>query len=69
MKEVTSPDEKRWRREDDARILADAAAIKADKERYAEALKGAREIIPRMEKDAKAQTARAKALARIAKKK
>lgn len=40
-----SEDEKRWRRRDDARTLAQAEEIKADKERLAEAHKGAKEIL------------------------
>lgn len=40
-----SEDEKRWRRRDDARILAQAEEIKADKERLGEARRGAKEIL------------------------
>ena len=39
-----SEDEKRWRRRDDARTLAQAESIKSDKERYREAILGAKEI-------------------------
>ena len=39
-----SEDEKKWRRRDDARILAQAESIKSDKERYREAILGAKEI-------------------------
>lgn len=38
------PDELRWRRREDARTLAEAERIKADKERYQGAILGAREI-------------------------
>lgn len=37
--------ERKWKRQDDARILARAEAIKADKNRLAEAKLGAREIL------------------------
>lgn len=39
------PEEAKWRRRDDARTLAQAEEIKADKERLAEAHKGAKEIL------------------------
>lgn len=39
------PEESKWRRQDDARTLAQAEEIKADKERLAEAHKGAKEIL------------------------
>lgn len=39
-----SEDEKKWRQRDDARVLAEAEQIKADKERYSGAILGAKEI-------------------------
>ena len=39
-----SDNEKRWQRRDDARTLANAEQIKADKERYNGAIQGAKEI-------------------------
>jgi len=39
-----SEDEKKWRQRDDARVLAQAEQIKADKERYQGAIIGAKEI-------------------------
>ena len=38
-------EDKKWRRRDDARILSQAEAIKADKQRMREAQIGAREIL------------------------
>ena len=38
-------DEKKWRRRSDARTLAEAEEIKADKERLREAHQGAKEIL------------------------
>lgn len=40
-----SEEEAKWRRRDDARILAQAEEIKADKNRLREAHKGAQEIL------------------------
>lgn len=54
-----SPEELRWRRQDDARTLARAEEIKADKARYQEAINGAKEI-------AKEEISRVKGIARIA---
>ena len=42
---IKSEEEARWRRRDDARILAQAEEIKADKDRLREAHKGAQEIL------------------------
>lgn len=44
MKAVVSDEEARWRRRSDARTLAEAEQIKADKERYQGAIIGAKEI-------------------------
>lgn len=55
-----SAEEAEWRRQDDARTLARAEEIKADKERLAEAHIGAQEIL---EKEA----ARLKGLSKVAK--
>lgn len=38
------PEEAKWRRRSDARTLAEAEQIKADKERYQGAIQGAKEI-------------------------
>lgn len=46
-----SPEEKKWRRQSDARTLAEAEVIKADKERLAEAKEGARELLSERQKD------------------
>lgn len=40
-----SEEDRRWMRRDDARTLANAEEIKADKERYKQAKIGAREIL------------------------
>ena len=42
---VRNAEEAKWRRREDARILAQAEEIKADKERLREAHKGAQEIL------------------------
>lgn len=42
---VADEREKKWQRQEDARILARAEAIKADKNRLAQAKLGAREIL------------------------
>jgi hypothetical protein len=67
--EVAETSEEDWRARNDAQTLADADAIKGDKERLARAQTAAVQIQPEAEKEAKAQTARAKALKRIAGKK
>lgn len=54
-----SEDEKRWQRRDDARTLARAEQIKADKERYSGAILGAKEI-------AQEEVERVKGIAKIA---
>lgn len=41
---AVDPEEEKWRRRSDARTLAEAEQIKADKERYKGAALGAREI-------------------------
>jgi len=46
-----SPEEKKWRRQSDARTLAEAEVIKADKQRLAEAKEGARELLHERQKD------------------
>lgn len=40
-----SEEDRRWQRQADARTLANAEQIKADKKRYSEAQKGAKEIL------------------------
>ena len=45
MSYAMSEDEKKWQRRDDARTLARAEEIKADKERYKGAMIGAKEIL------------------------
>ena len=44
MISAVNEDEARWKRQDDARTLARAEEIKADKKRYTEAIRGANEI-------------------------
>ena len=44
-------EEKRWRGRDDAYVLAQSEAIKADKERYANAQKEARNMVNEREKE------------------
>lgn len=56
---VMSDEEQRWRQRDDARTLAQAEAIKADKERYAGAIVGAKEI-------AKEELERVQGIAKVA---
>ena len=51
MNNVVDPNEARWQREDDARTLARAEEIKADKERYANAKKGAKELLEQRAKE------------------
>lgn len=58
-KTMMSEEDLKWQRRDDARTLARAEAIKADKERYQGAIKGAREI-------AKEEIDRVQGIARIA---
>lgn len=53
------PEEAKWRRRSDARTLAEAEQIKADKERYQGAILGAREI-------ASEEIARVKGIAKVA---
>lgn len=59
--------EEDYQSESDARVLADAKAIMADKNRLLKAKKAAKKIAPMMADDAKVQTARAKAMERLAK--
>lgn len=40
-----SAEEKKWRREHDARVLAEAQEILADKERHADAVKAAQQMV------------------------
>ena len=54
-----SEEELKWQRRSDARTLAEAEQIKADKERYAGAIKGAKEI-------ANEEIARVKGIAKVA---
>lgn len=53
------PEEQKWRRRSDARTLAEAEQIKADKERYQGAVLGAKEI-------AQEEVERVKGIAKIA---
>ena len=46
-----SPEELKWQRRDDARTLARAEEIKADKERYANAKKGAKDLLEERAKE------------------
>jgi len=62
-------DEAKYRRQSDARSLADADAIKGDKDRLAEAKKGAGELAPEMVEESKHSAARARAMNRISKRK
>lgn len=57
----------KWREEDDARTLADAAAIKADQDRMANAKKAAGRLAPEANEQADDAAARAKQLNRLAK--
>lgn len=59
MYTAMSEDEKKWRQRDDARTLAQAEAIKSDKERYAGAIIGAKEI-------AKEELQRVQGIAKVA---
>lgn len=59
MRYPMSEEEKKWRRRDDARTLAEAEQIKADKERYSAAQVGAKEIL-------KEEADRLKGLSKIA---
>lgn len=56
---VVDPEELKWRRRCDARTLAEAEQIKADKERYKGAVIGAREI-------ASEEIARVQGIAKVA---
>lgn len=58
-KRAIDPEEAKWRRRCDARTLAEAEQIKADKERYKGAILGAREI-------ANEEIARVKGIAKVA---
>lgn len=51
MDNAISVEEKKWREEDDARTLARAEIIKADKSRHAGAVRGARRLIEEEKKD------------------
>lgn len=59
MNKCIDPEELKWRRRSDARTLAEAEQIKADKERYQGAVLGAREI-------AQEEIARVQGIAKIA---
>lgn len=54
MSRVIAQDEARWQREDDARTLARAEEIKADKNRLAGATKEAGKMSKQLEKEAAA---------------
>lgn len=45
MSYIMTEEDKKWRRRSDARTLAEAETIKADKKRYAEAKIGANELL------------------------
>lgn len=59
MNRCIDPEEAKWRRRSDARTLAEAEQIKADKERYNGAILGAKEI-------AKEEIERVKGIAKVA---
>lgn len=59
MRPCVDPEEQKWRRRSDARTLAEAEQIKADKERYQGAILGAKEI-------AKEEIERVKGIAKVA---
>ena len=59
MRNCMSEEDLKWQRRNDARTLAEAEQIKADKERYAGAIKGAKEI-------ANEEIARVKGIAKVA---
>ena len=59
MSRVVDAEELRWRRRSDARTLAEAEQIKADKERYQGAIIGAKEI-------AQEEIARVQGIAKVA---
>lgn len=59
-------DEKRWQREEDARTLANAAAIKKDPERMKAAAKAAKDMLAEEKRRAKELQERASAMAKIA---
>ena len=56
---AVDPEEAKWRRRSDARTLAEAEQIKADKERYNGAILGAKEI-------AQEEIARVQGIAKVA---
>lgn len=56
---AVDPEELKWRRRSDARTLAEAEQIKADKERYQGAILGAKEI-------AQEEIARVQGIAKVA---
>lgn len=59
MRPCVDPEEQKWRRRSDARTLAEAEQIKANKERYNGAILGAKEI-------AKEEIERVKGIAKVA---
>lgn len=59
MNRCIDPEEQKWRRRSDARTLAEAEQIKADKERYNGAILGAKEI-------AQEEIARVQGIAKVA---
>lgn len=59
MRPVVDAEELKWRQRCDARTLAEAEQIKADKERYSGAITGAKEI-------AKEELERVKGIAKVA---
>lgn len=59
IKRAVNSEEAKWQRRSDARVLAEAEQIKADKERYQGAILGAKEI-------AGEEIARVKGIAKIA---
>lgn len=61
--------EKKWQEESDARALARAKAIQADKKRMAGAARGAKRIAPEVEEEARMARTQATTIRRIARKK
>ncbi len=67
MEDETAED-KKWRAESDARTLADAEAIKADKDRFNEATTSAKGLVDRVKKQAETAKKEAQGMNKIANK-
>ena len=68
MAQPTAYNDDKWKARDDARTLANAEAIKRDKERMNKASKAARELLEEEQKRAAEAKATASAMGRIANK-